>query len=154
MATIVVGYVPKPEGQAALRRSAEEATLREAKLVVVNSHRGGRDFDREDTIEAESAERPSKVWKQYLYTAVANLNFTQCFTLRAHIYVIGTRANRIATMAMASYLIETIERLAKEAAAEVPGDERRRYRHSFAEGCAARLYERLEALQAEAAPGA
>ena len=24
MATIVVGYVPKPEGQAALRRSAEE----------------------------------------------------------------------------------------------------------------------------------
>ena len=54
MATIVVGYVPKPEGQAALRRSAEEARLRDAKLVVVNSHRGGRDFDREDAVEAES----------------------------------------------------------------------------------------------------
>ena len=105
------------------------------------------------TIESETADRPSKVWKQYLYTAIANLNFTQCFTLRAHIYVIGTRANRIATMEMASYLVETVERLANEAAAEVPGDERRRFRHSFAEGCAARIYERLEALQMEAAAG-
>jgi Protein of unknown function (DUF2786) len=105
------------------------------------------------TIESETAERPSNVWKQYLYTAVANLNFTECFTLRGHIYVIGTKANRIATMEMASYLMATVERLANESAAEVPGDERRRYRHSFAEGCAARIYERLEALQAEAAAG-
>ena len=43
MGTIVVGYVPKPEGQAALRRAAQEARLRNARLVVVNSHRGGRD---------------------------------------------------------------------------------------------------------------
>lgn len=41
MATIVVGYVPKPEGEAALTRAIEEARLREARLVVVNSHRGG-----------------------------------------------------------------------------------------------------------------
>ena len=53
MGTIVVGYVPKPEGQAALRRAAEEAKLRDARLVVVNSHRGGREFDREDAIESE-----------------------------------------------------------------------------------------------------
>ena len=105
------------------------------------------------TIESETAERPSNVWRQYLYTGVANLNFTECFTLRGHIYVVGTKANRIATMEMVSYLIETIERLANESAAGVPGDERRRYRHSFAEGCAARIYERLEALQAEAATG-
>ncbi|MDF2966433.1 MAG: UspA domain protein [Nocardioidaceae bacterium] len=54
MGTIVVGYVPKPEGQAALRRAAEEALLRDAKLVVVNSHRGSREFDRDD---AERSER-------------------------------------------------------------------------------------------------
>ena len=48
MGTIVVGYVPKPEGHAALRRAAEEAQLRDARLVVVNSHRGGREFDGED----------------------------------------------------------------------------------------------------------
>jgi len=53
MSTIVVGYVPKPEGRAALRRGAEEAKLRNAKLVVVNSHRGGREFDREDAVETE-----------------------------------------------------------------------------------------------------
>jgi nucleotide-binding universal stress UspA family protein len=54
MGTIVVGYVPKPEGRAALRRAAEEAKLRGMRLVVVNSHRGGREFDREDAIESES----------------------------------------------------------------------------------------------------
>jgi nucleotide-binding universal stress UspA family protein len=54
MGTIVVGYVPKPEGRAALRRAAEEAQLRGAQLVVVNSHRGGREFDREDALESEA----------------------------------------------------------------------------------------------------
>ncbi|MBA2550300.1 MAG: universal stress protein [Nocardioidaceae bacterium] len=54
MGTIVVGYVPKSEGRAALRRGAEEAQLRSARLVVVNSHRGGRDFDREDAVETEA----------------------------------------------------------------------------------------------------
>jgi nucleotide-binding universal stress UspA family protein len=54
MGTIVVGYVPKPEGKAALRRAAEEARLRDARLVVVNSHRGGREFDADDAIESES----------------------------------------------------------------------------------------------------
>jgi nucleotide-binding universal stress UspA family protein len=54
MGTIVVGYVPKAEGRAALRRAVEEAQQREAKLVIVNSHRGGRDFDREDALETEA----------------------------------------------------------------------------------------------------
>ncbi|HYO40143.1 MAG TPA: universal stress protein [Nocardioidaceae bacterium] len=53
MGTIVVGYVPKPEGHAALRRAAEEAQLRNARLVVVNSHRGSRDLDRSDTVSSE-----------------------------------------------------------------------------------------------------
>ena len=54
MGTIVVGYVPKPEGRAALSRAAEEARLRNMRLVVVNSHRGGREFDRDDAIESEA----------------------------------------------------------------------------------------------------
>jgi nucleotide-binding universal stress UspA family protein len=48
MGTIVVGYVPKPEGEAALARAIDEAKLRGDKLVVVNSHRGGSDYDGED----------------------------------------------------------------------------------------------------------
>jgi nucleotide-binding universal stress UspA family protein len=53
MGTIVVGYVPKPEGRAALRQAAEEALLRDARLVVVNSHRGGREFDADDAVKSE-----------------------------------------------------------------------------------------------------
>ncbi len=53
MPTVVVGYVPKPEGRAALRRAAEEARLRGARLVVINSARGRRDFDEEDNVRSE-----------------------------------------------------------------------------------------------------
>ena len=38
--TVVVGYVPKPEGRAALRRALAEATARSARLLVVNASRG------------------------------------------------------------------------------------------------------------------
>jgi nucleotide-binding universal stress UspA family protein len=54
MTTIVVGYVPKPEGRAALRRAVEEAKLRGARLIVINSARGGRDFDAEDAVDSEA----------------------------------------------------------------------------------------------------
>ena len=51
--TIVVGYVPKPEGRAALRRAAEEAKLRGTRLIVINSNRGGRDLDAEENLRYE-----------------------------------------------------------------------------------------------------
>ena len=54
MTAIVVGYVPKAEGRAALRRAAEEAKLRGARLVVVNSARGGREYDDETAVEADA----------------------------------------------------------------------------------------------------
>lgn len=54
MATVVVGYVPKPEGEAALDKAIDEAKLRGIKLVVVNSHRGGPDFDGPAAIKAEA----------------------------------------------------------------------------------------------------
>jgi nucleotide-binding universal stress UspA family protein len=38
--TIVVGYVPKPEGRAALRAAVDEARLRKEPLHVVNTSRG------------------------------------------------------------------------------------------------------------------
>jgi nucleotide-binding universal stress UspA family protein len=39
MGVIVVGYIPKPEGKAALRVAIAEAKLRDARLIVVNSKR-------------------------------------------------------------------------------------------------------------------
>ncbi len=53
MGTVVVGYVPKPEGEAALNKAVSEAKLRGAKLVVVNSHRGGQEFDGSAALQAE-----------------------------------------------------------------------------------------------------
>ena len=53
MGTVVVGYVPKPEGEAALRTAVAEAKLRQADLVVVSSHRGGADFDADASTQAE-----------------------------------------------------------------------------------------------------
>ena len=38
--TVVVGYVPKPEGRAALRAAIEQAGLRREPLHVVNTARG------------------------------------------------------------------------------------------------------------------
>jgi nucleotide-binding universal stress UspA family protein len=51
---IVVGYVPSPEGRAALRRGAEEARLRGTKLIVINSNRGGRDLTSSDAARQEA----------------------------------------------------------------------------------------------------
>jgi nucleotide-binding universal stress UspA family protein len=53
MGTVVVGYVPKPEGEAALDKAIDEAKLRGTKLVVVNSHRGGHEFDADAARPAE-----------------------------------------------------------------------------------------------------
>ncbi len=53
MGTVVVGFVPKPEGEAALDRAIEEAKLRGARVVVVNSHRGGGDLDQESSSRAD-----------------------------------------------------------------------------------------------------
>lgn len=54
MGTVVVGYVPKPEGEAALTAAIAEAKLRSSTLVVVNSHRGGDSFDGEKAARIDS----------------------------------------------------------------------------------------------------
>ena len=41
MGTIVLGYVPKPEGEAALVRAIAESKLRGANLIVVNTQKNG-----------------------------------------------------------------------------------------------------------------
>lgn len=54
MTAIVVGYVAKPEGRAALRRAAEEAKLRGVRLVVVHSERGGRELDADEAVQHDT----------------------------------------------------------------------------------------------------
>jgi nucleotide-binding universal stress UspA family protein len=50
---IVVGYVPTDEGRAALRRASSECKLRNTRLVVINSNRGGKDLDADDVARYE-----------------------------------------------------------------------------------------------------
>jgi len=53
MGAVVVGYVPKPEGEAAVDQGIAEAKLRGSSLIVVNSHRGGRDYDDKASVRSE-----------------------------------------------------------------------------------------------------
>lgn len=63
--TIVVGYVPKPEGRAALRRAAEDALGRRERLVVVTSVPDAPgdpgDVDREELVRVGEALREAGV---------------------------------------------------------------------------------------------
>jgi nucleotide-binding universal stress UspA family protein len=54
--TILVAYVPRPEGQAALEKGIEIATERNERLVVVNAGPGGR-HDDPSVINGYEAER-------------------------------------------------------------------------------------------------
>ena len=55
MSSVVVGYVAKPEGEAALEKGVQEAELRGLKLVVVSSSRGGPDYDEKVASEQDAA---------------------------------------------------------------------------------------------------
>lgn len=58
---VVVGFIRSPEGRAALDRSIEEARLREARLVIVNSSTGGHhESDEELIANREEFERIGK----------------------------------------------------------------------------------------------
>lgn len=56
--TILVAYVPRPEGQAALDKGLEIAKRRQERLVVVNATPGGRQDDpsRADVADVERVE--------------------------------------------------------------------------------------------------
>ncbi len=51
---VVVGYIATAEGRAALRHAARECALRNTKLIVINSNRGGRDLDGEEVARYEA----------------------------------------------------------------------------------------------------
>jgi len=52
---IVVGYVETPEGEAALARAIAEAQQRGARLIVINSHKGGAALDKEVAAELDES---------------------------------------------------------------------------------------------------
>ncbi len=63
MSVVVVGYLPKPEGEAAVRAGVAEAGRRNARLVVVNAQRPG-------VIEQAHAERLDELRSELATTGV------------------------------------------------------------------------------------
>ena len=57
--TIVVGYIPTPQGIAAFERAKDEATLRQSRLVVVNTGQNG-DFATPSFATAEDIDAISR----------------------------------------------------------------------------------------------
>ncbi|NKX54763.1 universal stress protein [Arthrobacter mobilis] len=53
--SVVVGYIPTPEGEAALERAIAEARNRQDRLVVINSSRGDAYVDQR-FVQADGAE--------------------------------------------------------------------------------------------------
>lgn len=51
---IIVGYLPTREGRAALRRAAQESLLRQTRLIVISSTRGGKEYAAEDAARFEA----------------------------------------------------------------------------------------------------
>ena len=98
--TIIVAYVPRPEGQAALAKGIEMAKERNERLVVVNAGRGGNKEDPAVT-DALDAERIADLmasagvnaeFKQFVrgQSAVAEIE-ALVDKLQASLLVIGLR---------------------------------------------------------------
>lgn len=51
--SVVVGYIPTPEGQAALQRAIAESRLRNLKLVIVNSRDNGKQVSGQEKAQYE-----------------------------------------------------------------------------------------------------
>lgn len=95
-------------------------------------------------------------WQRELWEHVAKLNFCLYFTQKGTIKgaryehrVVGRTVNIVSTRVMAEYLETTIERLAREFAAEEMVNIFAKPAVAFREGCAARIGERLQQRRRE-----
>ena len=98
--TILVAYVPRPEGEAALEKGMEVAKRRQERLVVVNASVGGkqvdpsmaevRDVERVEALLAESG--LDAEFKQFVrgQNAVAEIE-ALVDSLQASVLIIGLR---------------------------------------------------------------
>jgi Protein of unknown function (DUF2786) len=153
------------EAEAAAAMERASALMADHNLTMAQVETLGTDDERVQEWEEASGRR--QTWARDIWDAVAKSNFCfYCFHTAGYGFhlrpvgggrvvgvkhkndlhiVIGTRGNVDATKVMASYLVETVERLARECK-EVRGVHEK---HAFKLGCARRLKVRLATLRAE-----
>lgn len=100
MSAVVVGYVPSPEGRAALATGIAEARLRGARLVVVNTTRGDALVDDRSVVgeslvglqaELEALDVPAELRQPETYDDVADDLDAIADEVGADLIVIGLR---------------------------------------------------------------
>lgn len=142
------------EAEAALAAEHVQRLLAEHNLsmsaVEASGAQGGEGSKR---TRENVARRQVYKWQRELMASVAELNFCKAFTRwqprgwgKPDIFdgydLIGREVNVASTRVMFEYLLQTIERLARDDVLD-PSQYFTRYAHSFKEGCSDRLVERL-----------
>ncbi len=133
------------EAEAAAAMERAYALMTEHNLSMAQVSTLGTDDER--IHERHEGQKARQTWARSIWGGVARLNFCRYFytrSLRSDLHsLVGTRANVAATQVMALYLVETVERLAREC----EGISGVHDHHGFKVGCADRLVERLNDLQ-------
>ena len=90
---IVVGFVPSPEGRAALTRAIEEATLRGRRLIVLNASRGDALVDQRyaSSTDWDAVKREHEVVQAVEATDPADQLLRVAESTNAELVVIGLR---------------------------------------------------------------
>jgi|SRR5580693_613297 hypothetical protein len=138
------------EAEAALATEKAQELMTEHNLSMASVEAaGGQSGDEGKRIKDGVAHRQVYKWQKSLMSSLADLNF--CFSKERYVrgsvfdgyQLIGRAANVASTRLMFEYLLQTIERLARDDVKD-PSQYFTRYAHSFKEGCAERVVERLK----------
>lgn len=141
------------EAEAALAAEHVQRLLGEHNLSMAAVEASGGSSGNDGKRVREGVQRRQVYrWQRELMSAVADLNYCKSFIRwktrwnKASIFdgyeLIGRAANVATATVMFEYLLQTIERLAREEVLD-PSQYFTRYAHSFKEGCSDRLVERL-----------
>jgi Protein of unknown function (DUF2786) len=137
------------EAEAAMAMERASALMAKHNLSMAEVQTVGTEDERIEDQSESSGRR--QTWARYVWDATSKLNFCFYFYRKARghqndlRFIIGTRGNVEATKVMAFYLVETVERLARECR-QIRGVQEY---HAFKLGCAHRLAARLARLREE-----
>ena len=138
------------EAEAQLAAERAHALLAAHNLTLADVSEKDRWGDR--VVDRDFVDGSRDLWPADVWHATAALYFCEYFYTRIvdagrplglRHNVVGRKHSVRITKLMAEYLVDTINRLAREHGLRVQAEERRSYRHSFRIACARRLSERL-----------
>jgi len=145
------GGATEAEARLAAEKAQELMTEYNLSMATVEA-RGGDSGAEGQRTKDKFERRQSYKWQRNLMCHLAKLNFCFCsekFKYHAHTSsfdgyeLIGRSANVVSVQITFDYLVQTIERLARTEVGD-PSQYFTKYAHSFKEGCADRVMERLQ----------